>query len=96
MLPAIITMDELPEPPAIEPGLKDTVTPAGCPEAVRVIEELKPFEGVAVILPVALAPGAIVNLAGDALSVKLAGAVTVSVTVVVSFVLPEVPVTVMG
>jgi hypothetical protein len=93
---ALIVMVELPESPAMEVGLKVTVTPLGCPEADRAIDELKPFEGVAVILLVPWPPGAMLTFVGFAARVKLAVAVTVRVTVVVSVVLPEVPFTVIG
>src|ERR1039458_5702539 len=89
-------MVEVPEPPAMEAGLKVTVTPLGCPEADRAIDELKPFEGVAVIVLVPWPPGAMLSFVGFAARVKLAGPVTVRVTLVVSVVLPEVPFTVMG
>jgi hypothetical protein len=76
-------------------GLKLTVTLLGWPVADKAMAELKPPEIVVVIVEWPELPGLTVIDVGDALMVKL-GAVPVTVreTVVVSLVLPEVPVTV--
>jgi hypothetical protein len=88
----------LPEPgAAIELGLKLTVTPEGWPLADKATAESKPPEIVVVIVDVPELPHATLSEAGDALMVKF-GVVplTVSDTVVVSVVLPEVPLTVIA
>src|SRR5580700_5646537 len=64
-------MAAIPEPPAIEAGLKATFTPVGTPEADRAIDESKPPEGVAVILTLPCPPGAMVAFFGVAARVKL-------------------------
>lgn len=91
----VICMDAEPAPVMVV-GLKATVTPLPWPEADRVITPSKPPETVLVILTWPCAPGATVTLVGAAFRVKLPPEllVTVSETVVVSLVLPEVPVTV--
>jgi len=89
-------MVEDPEPGAgIELGLKLTVTLLGWPVADKAMAESNPPEIVVVIVEWPELPGSTVIDVGDALMVKL-GAVPVTVreTVVVSLVLPEVPVTV--
>jgi hypothetical protein len=88
-----------PEPgAAIELGVKVTVWALPCPVAEKAIAELKPPE-TAVVIVADLEPfRATVIAVGDALIVKLGfvlAGVTVNVTVVVSVVLPEVPLTVM-
>jgi hypothetical protein len=90
-------MVEVPEPgAAIELGLKLTVTLLPSPEADSAIAESNPPEIVVVIVEVPELPRATVMEVGEALIVKLGVVpVTVSDTVVVSTVLPEVPVTVM-
>ena len=97
-LPTLTVMVDVPEPgAAMELGLKVTVMLLPVPEADKPIAELKPPEIVVVIVDVPELPGATVMEDGDALIMKLGFVpVTVSVTVVVSTVLPEVPVTVMG
>lgn len=81
---------------AMELGLKLTVTLLGSPLADKAIAELKPPEIVVVMVDWPEFPGLIVSDVGDALMVKLGVVpVTVSKTVVVSTVLPEVPVTLM-
>lgn len=87
---------EVPEPgAAIEVGLKLTVTLLPSPEADNATAESNPPEIVVVIVDVPELPRATVRDAGEALIVKFALVpVTVSKTVVVSTVLPEVPVTV--
>jgi len=94
---ALTVMVDVPEPgAAIELGLKDTVTPLPPPEADKLIAELKPPEMAVVIVDVPELPLATLMDVGDALMVKLGAVpVTVSITVVVSTVLPEVPLTVM-
>jgi hypothetical protein len=104
-LATLTVMVEVPEPgAAMELGLKVTLSalgrtmkPDGAPEKVspRLIAELKPPEIVVVIVEVPELPLATLMDEGDALMVKLALVpVTVRDTVVVSVVLPEVPVTV--
>src|ERR1700710_459094 len=86
---------ELPEPgAAIEAGLKETVTPAGWPEAERAMAELKPPETVVEIVELPAAPFAIETVLGEAERVKLGVGtlVTVRLTVVVWVVLPPTPV----
>jgi hypothetical protein len=50
VLDTLIDMAVVPEPPAMEAGLKATLTPAGWPDAVKAIDESNPPEGVAVTL----------------------------------------------
>lgn len=92
----LICIVALPLPPAMEVGTKATVTPAGIPDADKATEELNPPEGVDVILLEPWPPGATLTVVGVALRVKLPPVVEVTVreTVVVSVVLPAVPVTV--
>ena len=96
VLDTLIRMEAVPEPPTMELGTKATVTPAGCPEADKAIVELKPPEGVAVILTAPRPPRATLTFLGFAARVKLPVVpLTVNETVVVCVVLPAVPVTVM-
>lgn len=90
-------MVDVPEPgAAMELGLKVTVCALPCPEADKLIAELKPPETAVVILDVPELPLATLIDVGDALMVKPGVVpVTVNETVVVSTVLPEVPVTLM-
>jgi hypothetical protein len=93
-----MVMVDVPEPgAAMDAGLKPTVTPVGWPLAVKPIEELKPPETAVVIVEVPLLPCSTETEVGEAEMVNagVPAAVTVSDTVVVSTVLPEVPVTVM-
>ena len=78
-------------------GLKEMVWPVPCPEAERVMGELKPPVTVVVMVTEAGAFLAMVMDEADAERVKLGGmgAVTVSETVVVWVRVPPVPVTVM-
>ena len=95
-LPTLTVIVDVPEPGApIELGLKVTVLALPSPEADKVIAELKPPEIAVVMVDVPELPRATLIELGDALTVKL-GLVPVTVrdTVVVSTVLPEVPVTV--
>lgn len=96
LLFTVIVMLDVPEPgAAIGFGLKLAVTREGRPVADNVIAELKPPEIVVVIVDFPELPLEIVSDDGEALMVKLGLVpVTVSDTVVVSTVLPEVPVTV--
>jgi hypothetical protein len=83
--------------PVMDPGLKPTVTPLGCPLAVKPIEELKPPDTVLVTVDVPLLPCTTETELGDADRVKFAGGaadVTVRATVAVCVILPPVPVTV--
>jgi hypothetical protein len=86
----------LPLPGAgIDDGLKVTVTPVGCPEAVNAIAELNAPLMAVVIIEVPLLPCCTETSAGEADMLKLAAA-TVNVTVVDCMTPPPVPVTVMG
>lgn len=95
LLLSVIVMVELPAP-VIEVGLKEIVVPLPCPEADRAIAEPNP--PVTAVVTVTFPELLLVTLmdVGDALMEKPAVVpVTVSDTVVVSTVLPDVPVTVM-
>ena len=91
-------MVDVPEPGAgIGLGLKPTVTRDGWPLADKLIVELKPPEIVVVIVELPELPLVTLIDVGDALMVKLGFVpVTVSETVVVATVLPDVPVTVIA
>lgn len=94
----VIVEVPLPVPPAglMDVGLKLTETPLSFTEPDSEIEETEPLATVAVIVEEPEPPLEMVSEVGDALIVKAGVAEgTVSVTVVVSTVLPEVPVTVM-
>jgi hypothetical protein len=71
----------------------DAVTPLGRPVALSVVGELNRFWLVMVMVLDPLPPGFTVREAGEALMVKfgVAGAFTVSASVVVATTLPEVP-----
>jgi hypothetical protein len=73
-------------------GLKDAVTPLGNPVANRLTPPLKPFRGATVMVLAPLAPCAIVNVVGDAESVKVGAAATVSEMAVAFDKLPDAPV----
>ena len=89
-------MVEVPAPGAgIVFGLKLTVIPVGAPVADRLIALLKPPLTAVVMVDVPWLPRAMVRDAGEAEIVKL-GPVTVSVTVVVRWIRPPLPVMVMG
>jgi len=79
-----------------ELGTNPAVTPLGKPEALSVVDELKPFKLVTVMVLVPFVPWTMVRVFGFAETVKVGAAVTVRVTVVVAVRLPEVPVIVMG
>ena len=71
---------EVPPPgAAMGVGLKDAVTPAGSPVAVRATAALKPPVTVVVIVPVPLFPGNIVSEVGA--EIVKPGAAIVRVTV---------------
>jgi hypothetical protein len=95
--PTLTVMVDVPEPgAATELGLKVTVWRLPSPEADKVIAELKPPEIAVLIVEVPELPLATLIDVGDALMVKLGVVpVTVRETVVLSVVLPEVPLTVM-
>jgi len=96
-LPTLTVMVDFPEPgAAMELGLKVTVWAGPCPVADKVIAELKPLETVVVRVAVPELLRATLIVVGTALMVKFGLLlVTVRETVVVSTVLPEVPLTVM-
>lgn len=73
---------------------KPAVTPLGNPEALSVVAALNPFKLVTVMVLLPLELCATVSDDGDALTLKLGGAFTVSVIVAVCVVEPDVPVTV--
>lgn len=91
-------MVDVPDPgAAIELGLKLMLRPLPPPDADKLIAELKPPETDVVIVELPELPGLTLMDVGEALMVKLGFVpVTIKLTVVVSVVLPEVPVTVMG
>lgn len=95
-LPTLIVIVDVPDPgAAMEVGLKVTVWALPCPEADKLMAELKPPETAVVIVTLPELFRATLIVLGDALMVKLGFVpVTVSETVVVSTVLPDVPVTV--
>ena len=97
LLPTAIVMVDEPEPgAAIGLGLKLTVVPVGAPLADRLMALLKPPLTVVVMVELPWAPCATLSDAGDAEIVKLAAPVTVSVTLVVCWIPPPLPVTVIG
>ena len=72
---------ELPEPgAAIAVGLKATVAPAGSPDALKPMAELKPPDTAVVIVLIPLFPGATEIEPGDAVIVKAEPTVKVWVT----------------
>jgi hypothetical protein len=82
--------------PVIEAGLKETEFWLPSPEAVSATEELKPPVAVELMVTLPEPLRAMLIVVGDALMEKPeVTPVTVRLTVVVSTVLPEVPVTVM-
>src|ERR1019366_8717863 len=72
--------------------LNDAVTPLGNPPALRVTSWSKPPAGTIVIVLVPLLPCATVKVPAEDVSVKFPNAFTVSLSVVVTLRLPEVPV----
>ena len=95
LLPTAIVMVDEPEPgAAIGLGLKLTVVPEGTPLADRLMALLKPPLTVVVMVELPWTPCATLTEVGAALMVKLGGVVTVSVTLVVCWIPPPLPVTV--
>ena len=95
--PTAIVIVELPAPgAAIGLGLKLTVVPLGAPLAVRLIALLNPPLTVVAIVEVPELPCATLTEVGEPVSVKLAAAVTVRVTVALCWVSPPFPSTVIG
>lgn len=95
LLPIVIVIVELPAP-VIEPGLKCTELLLPSPDADKLIAELKPPVTALVIVTLPELLLAMLIVVGEALMEKPAVVlVTVSETVVVCVVVPEVPVTVM-
>ena len=97
--PTVMVMVEVPAPGAgMVGGLKLTVVPDGAPELDRLMELLKPPLIAVVIVELPWLPCWMVSEAGEAEIVKLGWppAVTVSVTVVLCWIPPPLPVTVMG
>lgn len=95
--PTVRVSVELPDPGAgMGLGLKLAVVPVGSPEVDRLIELLNPLLIAVVIVDVPLLPFGTLRELGEAEIVKVAGAVTVKVTVVACCIPPPLPVTVMG
>ena len=97
LLPTAIVMVDEPEPgAAIELGLKLTVVPVGAPLADRLMALLKPPLTVVVMVEVPCPPCATLSGAGATLAALMvkSGPATVSVTLVVCWVPPPLPVTV--
>jgi hypothetical protein len=87
--PTVIVIVELPPPgAAIVLGLKLTVVPLGAPLADKLMALLKPPLTVVVIVEVPELPCATLTDVGKPVSVKLAAAVTVRVTVALCWVSP--------
>ena len=92
----VMVMIEVPLP-VMDVGLKLTVTRLPLTVLLRLTGELKPPLTVLVIVPPPVLPRVTASDVGDAAIVKPeVGLVTVSITVVVSTVVPEVPLTVTG
>ena len=86
---------EEPAPGAgMDVGLKLTVAPEGCPEALSAIAESNPIDTIVVIVTVAEDPGATFTELGVGVITK-SGVATVTDTFVVCVIPPPVPVTVM-
>ena len=86
----------VPEPgAAMEVGLKLYVTPEGTPDAVKLIAELKPPETEVVTTPYPLCPWSRYPEVGEIETVNVPAEVPVTVreTLVLTTVLPDVPVT---
>ena len=99
LLATVMVIVELPAPGAgIVLGLKLTVVPVGVPIADRLIALLNPPLMVVAIVDVPWFPCTMLSDGGEPESVKFGWppAVTVSVTVVVCWIPPPLPVTVMG
>ena len=96
-LATVMVMVEVPLPGAgIAVGLKVTVVSVGRPVADRLIELLKPLLMVVVMVEFPWVPCTMLTEAGEAEMAKLGGGVTVKVTVVLCWMPPPLPVTVMG
>ena len=92
MFAAVATVNvEVPEP-VTEVGLNAPVAPVGSPVTLKLTAALKPFALVTVGVYVVLPPWITVCELGEAVSEKLAGRFTTSVTVEVFTKLPLVPV----
>ena len=97
LAPTVTVIVEVPEPGAgMVAGLKLTVVPEGMPDAERLMAPLKPPLMVDVIVELPWLPCCTLNDDGEADSAKPGSEVTVSVTVVVRWSPPQLPVTVMG
>lgn len=59
-------MVDEPEPDAMEVGLKLTVTPLGCPEAVSATAELNPCRALEVMVELPLLPCTTLTVVGEA------------------------------
>jgi len=95
--PTAIVIVEFPEPGfGIGLGLKDTVTPAGWPEADNVTAELNAPVRALVIVDVPLEPWPTDTVLGEGERVNVGPVTTVKVTVAVLIISPPVPVTVIG
>ena len=95
--PTVMVRVELPDPGAgMVAGLKLTVVPVGTPVADKAIELLKLPLIAVVIVDVPWLPWTTVREAGEAEIVKLPLAGTVRVTVVLCWIPPPLPITVMG
>jgi hypothetical protein len=79
--------------PAVFGAANEAVTPLGSPDADRITLLLKPFCGITVTVPVAVAPRGSPRLAGCSDRVKF-GAVMVSPMVVALVIAPEAPLTI--
>ncbi len=99
LAPTVIVIVDVPEPGAgIGFGLKLTVVPEGAPAADKVIALLKPPLTLVVILDVPWLPCWMLSDAGDAEMAKLGCCEdnTVNVSVVLCWMPPPLPVTVIG
>lgn len=93
----VMVIVELPDPGAgMVCGLKLTLVPDGAPEAERLTAPLNPPVTVLVMVVVPGLPCTILTEPGEADNSKSWEATTVSVTVVLCFTPPPLPVTVMG
>src|SRR5579862_379992 len=95
LLTANVTV-ELPLPgAAIMPGLRLTVTPLGTPEADRLIELLNPFRMAVETIELPWLPCVMVSDEGNADRLNVPPGKTVTATLVLCWVVPSLPVTVM-
>ena len=94
-MPTVTVIVEVPDPGAASvAGLKLTVVPLGMPEAVKLTELLKPPPIVTVIVEIPWVSCITLSELGEAERVKLGAPVTVSVTLVLCWTPPPLPVTV--